>query len=294
MKIDTKKITILAFLLCCAVLFVKLSPTSSKKEIVVLSSFYPVHLLVQRVTKDIPGIKAVLMLSPNQGCPHDYALTVSDMKKISQADILVINGMDIEEFIHENVKKINSNIHVIDSSLGISPLYIGKSKNPHIWISPLNAATMVENIGYEISKLIPKKKNPIIQNTKTYSNELREFFRKQKASVVEKKKILSYNHTFDYLFRDLGITVTGVVEEHHGESPSAGELKRIVDLIKKTDTKLLVYTPDSPKKIIHILAEETKIAFVPLDPIISGESFSPNQYKKIMQKNMSILNRKDL
>jgi len=65
------------------------------------------------------GVTADLMLPGQLGCPHDYALTPQDMQKLAKADILVVNGLGMEEFLGAPVENANPRIKVIDSSTGI-------------------------------------------------------------------------------------------------------------------------------------------------------------------------------
>ena len=88
-------------------------------EQTVLATTFPIYQIVRNVTHGRDGVKVDLMLPSQMGCPHDYALTPQDMKKLAKADILVVNGLGMEEFLGAPVKKANPNIRVIDSSTGI-------------------------------------------------------------------------------------------------------------------------------------------------------------------------------
>jgi zinc transport system substrate-binding protein len=85
----------------------------------VLVSTFPIYQIVRNVTQSRDGVKVDLMLPGQLGCPHDYALTPQDMQKLAKADMLVVNGLGMEEFLGAPVKKANANINVIDSSMGI-------------------------------------------------------------------------------------------------------------------------------------------------------------------------------
>lgn len=88
-------------------------------EQTVLATTFPIYQIVQNVTHGRDGVKVDLILPSQLGCPHDYALTPQDMQKLAKADILVINGLGMEEFLGAPVTKANPNIRVIDSSTGI-------------------------------------------------------------------------------------------------------------------------------------------------------------------------------
>ncbi len=85
----------------------------------ILVSTFPIYQIVRNITQDSPHLKVQLMIPSQMGCPHDYALTPQDMKKLVKANALIINGLGLEEFLGAPIKKENPNIHIIDSSAGI-------------------------------------------------------------------------------------------------------------------------------------------------------------------------------
>jgi len=265
----------------------------AESEIKILTSFYPMYILTENVVKGVSGVSTSLMLPPTQGCPHEYMLTVGDMKKLFNADVFIVNGMGLERFTGKTVRKINERIRVITASQNIAPLYIGHNANPHTWVSPLNAANMVEHIALALGRIYPDKSTGFMKNAKEYAGNLRSSFYnlKQKMSAIKNRQVFAYNNVFDYLFRDLGLHVVGVVEKHHGEKPSAGELRKIIRLITKERVKVVVCSPGSSKKIIGILAEETNIKSFSIEPLASGRSLEPEQYTRVMEQNINLLTK---
>ena len=102
----------------CSTFFPALGRASAAEQ-TVLATTFPIYQIVRNVTQGRDGVKVDLMLPSQMGCPHDYALTPQDMQKLAKADILVINGLGMEEFLGAPVKKANLKIRVIDSSSGI-------------------------------------------------------------------------------------------------------------------------------------------------------------------------------
>jgi ABC-type Zn uptake system ZnuABC Zn-binding protein ZnuA len=58
---------------------------ADRKQLRVLTSFLPVYLFTKNVVGSVPGVSVDMMLPASLGCPHDYALVPSDMKKIAAA-----------------------------------------------------------------------------------------------------------------------------------------------------------------------------------------------------------------
>jgi zinc/manganese transport system substrate-binding protein/zinc transport system substrate-binding protein len=99
----------------------------------VLATTFPIYQIVRNVTQGRDGVKVDLMLPSQLGCPHDYALTPQDMQKLAKADILVVNGLGMEEFLGAPVEKANPNIRVIDSSTSIQETiqFSGEENHEH-------------------------------------------------------------------------------------------------------------------------------------------------------------------
>jgi len=117
-----KRKLIVATLTICIAFGLTGFPTLGKAgaaEQTVLATTFPIFQIVRNVTQGRDGLKVDLMLPSQLGCPHDYALTPQDMQKLAKADILVVNGLGMEEFLGAPVKKANPKISVIDSSTGI-------------------------------------------------------------------------------------------------------------------------------------------------------------------------------
>ena len=84
----------------------------------IVTSFYPIYVFTKNITRDIPGVTVTNMSSNHDGCLHDYSLTTTDMKSLSNADAFIINGAGLEEFL-EKAYEANPSINIIDSSENI-------------------------------------------------------------------------------------------------------------------------------------------------------------------------------
>src|SRR3981081_4488864 len=126
----------------------------------VLTTFAPIHCFTVNVAGSAANVS--VLLPPNTG-PHDYAFAPSDIKKISDADLVIANGVDLEAWLEKGIKSAGKpGLVVVDTSKGInliSDLEIQKlagvkaeedpdagGPNPHIWLSPVNAVVQVRNI----------------------------------------------------------------------------------------------------------------------------------------------------
>ena len=75
---------------------------------------YPVYLLAQAVTEGVDGVSVSLVIDQQVSCLHDYTLTMRDMEAVERADVLLINGAGLEDFLDS----ILDDSDIIDSSDG--------------------------------------------------------------------------------------------------------------------------------------------------------------------------------
>lgn len=122
--------TLLLSVLCVFTVFcTDVRATENQRNVLVTT--FPIYQIVRNVTQNRKSLKVDLMLPSQMGCPHDYMLTPQDMQKLALADILVTNGLGMEEFLGAPVEKANPAIKVIDSSVGIKEILQYSSQAGH-------------------------------------------------------------------------------------------------------------------------------------------------------------------
>ncbi len=104
--------------------------TEEGDKLRVMTTFYPVYMIGLNIAEGIDDITIKNLTDLNTGCLHDYQLTTDDMKNISEADILIINGGGMEGFLSD-VEANYPGLKIIDTSTGISMLHNGESSEEH-------------------------------------------------------------------------------------------------------------------------------------------------------------------
>jgi zinc transport system substrate-binding protein len=281
-------------------------PTSGGTRI--LCSTFPVYLITRNVTKDRENAHVSLMLPAQLGCPHDYALTPDDMQKLAQSDVLVVNGLGLEEFLGAPIQKANPKIAIIDSSKdlqttmeyahsapesGLSHEHHQHSGvNPHVFASPRLVAVMADTIAEELAKFDPAGGEIYRRNAKAYAvridtvaDELAEVGRRLKNN-----RIVAQHGAFDYLARDMGLEVVALLQAHAGQEPSAAEMIEIVKTIREKHAGAVFTEPQYPSKIGETIAREAGVAVATLDPVATGpENAGLDYYETTMRENRKTL-----
>ena len=265
----------------------------------VLTSFSPMHIFTLNVAGDAPGVSVEMMLPASLGCPHDYALTASDMRKISRADLFIANGMGMETFLDVVVRKANPRIRVIETSSSVKPLHAPNEKkhagharedaNPHTWVSPKNAILQVRAIEKALSDASPQNRDIFRANADAYALRLelldREY--REASAGFHKRNIVTFHNAFDYLAQEYGLSVVGRI----GNDLSASEMRALLRTIREKDVPAVFAAPENRERIADIIAREAKIPVVRLDPVAAGPA-SPTAYEDAMRRNLKNLSEK--
>ena len=82
-----------------------------------VTSFYPVQLLAESVTEGAEGVTVRNLTENHSGCIHDYTLTTQDMRLLSEAELFLINGGEMELFLEKAAAEYKD-LEIVDTSKG--------------------------------------------------------------------------------------------------------------------------------------------------------------------------------
>jgi len=263
---------------------------NTDNSIIIDTTFFPIYIEAMNITKDIPGVKLVNITSPATGCLHDYQLTPDDLKKMSEADILIINGAGMESFTDKIISQL-PDLQIVDASRGISLIKSGENEyNPHVWVSITNTIQQVKNIGEQLAVLDPDHAMQYASNTEVYIEKLEDLRTKMHQSVdnAGSRKIVTFHEAFPYFAQEFNLHITAVIEREPGSEPSAAELIETIKIIEDSGTRILFTEPQYPAKSAETIARETGAKVFVLDPAVTGTP-EPDAYLNIMENNMKTL-----
>lgn len=285
--------TILSLLVC---LVLGISSPAQAREIT--ASIFPIWLLVQEVARDVPDAHISLLLPPNTGCPHDYAMTPQDRRMLAKADVLVINGLGLESFLGEGGRVqelMKKGSAVIDASRGVEGgIYDDEhgGVNPHIFASPAMMARMAASLAEQFAKW-DEKNAPMYKEGGRRAAAMYAALGEECRAAGKRiagKGVLVQHEIFGYLARDMGLRVDGEIKHGEGQEPSAHEMLSLVRTIREKGTAAVITEPQYPDRTGKTLARETGIICISLDPLASGpENAHLDYYEHVMRENLRIL-----
>ena len=258
----------------------------------ITTSFYPMYIIALNLTKDAKNIELNNMTDSSIGCLHNYTLTTNDLKKIQESDILVINGLGLEENILNTVNKTNSNIKVIDSSDNIDEKDIisGNNVNPHIWTSINLYKNQVETISENLINLDENNREIYVKNTEEYINKLNEL--ENRENTVKEKmanvEVVVFSESLEYLIKEMNINYSIFSIGHEESGVSSEELGEIIDEINNKNIKAILIDKEDSKAIANSVSAETGATVHEMDSCLTGE-LDLDSYITKMNSNLDIL-----
>jgi zinc/manganese transport system substrate-binding protein len=142
-------LTFVAFLTTISVGTLASSP-QNQQNTRIIATFLPIYMFTRGVTGD--DARVDILISPGAEV-HDRQATPGNVRQLSQADVLVKNGLGMEEFLEQLIANAgNPELKQIDSSQGIEAIedehndghgYSHEEGNPHVWLDPVSAQQQV-------------------------------------------------------------------------------------------------------------------------------------------------------
>ena len=250
-------------------------------KLTVVTSFYPMYIATMNIADGV-DINLVNLSEPKTGCLHDYQLTTEDMKLLSKADVFVINGGGMEEFLEEVVSQY-PNLTIVDASEGVE-LY---NNNSHVWMSVSNHIKQVENITKGLCEKDPTNAEKYKSNARDYITKLRDLLLLEDSSTSGLKVVL-FSEAYENLAKDFGLEVKDILDLDEEKDISAKELADTVDVIKDNNVPLIIAEEEYGKKMAEAVMKETDAKTIYLDTIIRGD-YDKDSYIDKMSSNIRLL-----
>jgi ABC-type Zn uptake system ZnuABC Zn-binding protein ZnuA len=302
----------LSALVAIATLGAAFAQSPSPEKLQVVTSFLPIQSHTLAIVGDKADVKQ--LLGKDTG-PHDFQLSPADVKTLSDADLLIINGAGIEEWLGELIKKSgNKNLVVVDTSKGIklveSPEEIeighdhthvldrehshshGDGANPHIWLDPVIAKKQAANIADALQKADPSNASAYAENGKVYEAKLATLDSDYRSILapLPNKNLVTFHDAFPYLAARYKMNYVGAVSEFPEKDPTPKQLAALVDKIRSLKVGVLFaengYAPGLLKKI----AAETGAKVSELDTLEVGQG-TATAYLDRMGANLESLRK---
>ena len=283
---------LLSALLLSLLLFT--SDRSYAEKIKVIASIAPLADFVKQVGGENIEVKVLL---PPGASPHTFEPTPRATREVSDAGIFIKIGAGFE-FWAEKILAASGNkkLIIIDSSSGIllikDPHSHGTSTgDPHIWLDPLIAITVVSKIEGALIKADPGSAEYYKKNSVRYREQLSHLDREisAKTGTLRIKEYVTFHPAWNYFSKRYGLHVAGVIEESPGKEPGPKHIAKIISDIRRIGSRVVFVEPQFNPKVAEVIARESGAKVLYLDPI--GGAKGRETYIDLMRYNISVIER---
>ena len=279
------KFSVISRYLAIATIFLLLNSTvinanaSSPPKIKIVTTLNILEDFVRNIGGERVDVRSLLSGLESE---HTYTPKPSDVITVKEAQVLVEVGLGLEVWVTTLVKNAsNSKLVTITTSTGI-PLLRGEETdphghdshlgNPHIWLDPERAKSMIRHITEALSKIDPEGRKYYLSNQAAYFKKIdimRTNIEKQ-LSTVKNRRIITHHPAWPYFAQRFNLQIADNIQIQAGTESSARHIAKLISEVRKGDIKVLVSEPQLNPKIPRAIADETGVRIVTLTPIPGG------------------------
>ena len=277
----------LFFLLC----FILSGCAAPQPAAQIAATTLPVYEFTTRLCENT-GLSVIRLVTESVSCLHDYTLQVGQMRSIEAADLVILSGAGLEEFLEDALDRSGA---TIDASTGLELLCPDSDhhdhddhghhheSDPHIWLSPVNAAVMVQNISAGLIRQYPQFENVILDNQINLLNDLSalDAYGKEQLKDLRCREIITFHDGFDYLAEHYDLHILRAVEEESGSEASAAELIELIELVRDRNLPAVFTETNGTDAAARIIRAETGAEIFELDMAMSGTGYFDAMYRNI-------------
>lgn len=257
-------------------------------DVQVVATTMPVYTFCRDLCVNT-DITVAQLIQDNISCLHNYTLQVGQMQMLEGTEIVIINGAGLEDFLDDALSGVN---HIADASLGIdlsceegnmNDHHHHHSADPHIWLSPILAKTMAQNICAELKHQFPQYTATFDENLAVLTKKLDDLYiyGQEQLKDLSCRDMITFHNGFSYFAQCFDLNILAAIEEESGSETSAAQL---VELIKTVDNYQLpaIFTEvNSSTASANVVTAETGADSYSLNMAISQGDYFEIMYRNI-------------
>ncbi|MFJ5378668.1 metal ABC transporter substrate-binding protein [Pectobacterium sp. CHL-2024] len=247
-------------LLAIALSSLLLSPLAMAKNLDVVASFSVLGDMVSHIGGDRVTVTDLVKVN---GDPHEFEPSPKDSKTLAHADLVFVNGLELEGWIDRLVTASGYHGDVITASNGIETRTMvedGKTEtDPHAWNSMSNGVVYAHNIVNALVKADPTNADYYRQQGEAYIKQLQEldsYAKKTFAAIPpEKRKVLTSHDAFGYFGHAYGVKFLSPVGYSTESEASSKKVASLIKQIKQEKVKSYFIENQTDGRLVKQIAD---------------------------------------
>jgi ABC-type Zn uptake system ZnuABC Zn-binding protein ZnuA len=229
---------------------------------------------------------------------HDYEPSPADIDAIARADLVVQNGVGLEEWLGDTIESSGFAGPVVDASQGVRLRQVDGEADPHIWQDPGNARRMAANIERGLAAAEPADASAFAANLAAYTKELEALDAEVERQIdsLANKKVVTNHDAFGYYLDRYGLELVGSVIPSFDTSAelSGRDIRDLVAKIRATGVKAIFSETSLPPRAAETIGREAGVKVVVGDDALYGDALGPpgsdgDTYLKMIRHNTATI-----
>ena len=238
---------------------------------------------------------------------HTFEPAPSVARLLSDADLIVLNGLFLEEPSLAMARANKKDDAVI---LSLGDMAVAREEwvfdfsfpesdgrpNPHLWTSPVLALKYAELVRDQLVAMDPSNAGYFNDNFDAFKERIDELDRRIASAIetvpAENRRLLTYHDSFPFFGSRYGLEIIGAVQPSDFREPSAREVARLIDQVRDTQVPAIFGSEVFPSPIMEQIAKEGGAEFIDQlsDDDLPGEPGDPRHtYLGLMLTNVEIM-----
>ncbi|MFA6845393.1 MAG: metal ABC transporter substrate-binding protein [Sphaerochaetaceae bacterium] len=271
----------------------------------VFASFYPMYDFASKIGGDKVQVTNMI---PSGTEPHDWEPATTDITNLEKADVFIYNGAGMEHWAEVVLASLqNKKLIAVEASKGVSlregspeegeeaSAKSGESSyDPHVWLSPLNAKSEMENIKEAFIQADPANKDYYEKNFAVYSAKFdtldKEFH--DTLAPLPNKDIIVAHQAFGYLCAAYGLNQIPIEGLSPDSEPDPARMAEIIDFAKSHKVNVIFFeeliSPKVAQTIAKAIGAKTEV-LNPLEGLSDTQQAAGEDYFSVMRQNLQTL-----
>lgn len=298
-----KKLSLILTTLACLLLMPMAIIRAQDNKLNVVAA----NSIIADITQNIAGDKINLhTLVPIGQDPHEYEPLPENIKHTNDADLILYNGINLEDHKDAWFMKLMDNAHkemnkdFYPVSDGVEVIYLNHEsksgkEDPHAWLNLENGIIYAQNICHRLIEKDPQNKEFYQANFESYSKKLKDLDQKAKEAFnnipKDKKLIITSEGCFKYFSKAYDIPSAYIWEINTEEEGTPEQIKELVSKIKQSKVPSLFVESSVDQRPMETVSRETGR---PIYDVVYTDSISkPGQegdsYYGMMEHNLKVI-----
>jgi len=269
----------------------------------VTASIFPLADIAARVGGDWVEVQVLI---PAGASPHVFEPTPEAFREFAKTRLFVMVGAGLEFWAQKLIAAAaDETPAVVRAADGVQLIQMTAQHqegsephlpdhgqgNPHVWLDPMVAVSLAQNIGRTLMRLDPEHSQEYGERLAAYQEQLHALDKRIRVTVEQFRirEYVAFHPAWSYFARRYGLVEVGVIQESPGREPTPKHLQSIIRAIQDHGIQAVFAEPQLNPSAASALASEADVRVLILDPLGGPDLPERDSYIGLMEYNLKMM-----